>query len=154
MSFINLRSFQRDNPEYFEIRKECYKSNFRLIRKFMTFIYFAFFCAALAPVVAYQNSREMGSSVHIPTDLTLYPKAAYPWIIFLSWSCVSSALLGPNSCMFFGSLIGFLNNEFKILGISYSKIFMDVKHEIDDEAFFDIKRKLKANINYHVQLMK
>ena len=120
MSFINSRSFE--DTEYFEIRKECYKSNFRVIRNFMSFIYLVFCFTFSTPLVAH----EMPPSLYIPFNVELYPEAYYPCFALLILSCVSSAVLIPNSCMFLGSLIGFLSNEFKILGLSYDETFKDL----------------------------
>lgn len=114
----------------------------------MTCIYFAFFCAILAPLMDHQ----LPSAIHIPTDLNQHPNAFYLWFIFFGVSCYASALLGPNSCMFFGCLIRFLSNEFKILGISYGKTFDDLDNASDHEINI-INDQFKKNISYHVQLM-
>ena len=150
MKVINSRSFK--DSEYFEIRKECYKSNFKLIINFMSLTYFAFCCAALSSLMAH----EMPPALYVPIDFELYPGAYYPSFFFLMWSCSSSAVLGPNSCMFFGSLILFLSNEFKILGISYGETFKDLQEipEISDDILVKIKETFKKNIDYHVELMR
>ena len=150
MKVINSRSFK--DSEYFEIRKECYKSNFKLIRNFMSLTYFAFCCATLGPLL----THEIPPSLYVPIDLELHPGAYYPWFFFLMWSCFSSAVLNPNSCMFFGSMIGFLSNEFKILGISYGETFKDLHEvkDVSDDVLVKIKETFKKNINYHVKLMR
>lgn len=58
--------------------------------------------------------------------------------------------------MYFGSLIGFLNNEFTILGVSYSKVFKNLKVDeiVPNEILRQVQEKLKDNINYHVQLLE
>ena len=150
MSLINSRSFE--DVEYFETRKECYKSNFKLIRNFMLFFYSAFTVSILGPLVAH----EMPPSFYVPFDVELYPRAFYPWFFFLIWSCFASAVLSPNSCMFFGSMIGFLSNEFKILGMSYGETFKDLHEvkDVSDDILVEIKKRFKNNINYHVELMR
>ena len=118
----------------------------------MSFIYIAFFFAILAPLTA----QEMPPSLYVPFDLELYPRAYYPWWLFLIWSCFASAVLGPNSCMFFGSLMGYLSNEFKILGMSYGGIFKNIHegNDVSDEVLLEIKERFKKNINYHVELLR
>ena len=112
----------------------------------------AFFFAILTPLMAH----EMPPSLYIPFNLELYPGAYYPWFALMNYSCFASAVLSPNSCMFLGSLIGYLSNEFKILGLSYGETFKDLNeiNEVSDEVLVRIKERFKKNIDYHAQLLR
>ena len=87
-------------------------------------------------------AHEVPAPIRWPKSYGSYPMAYYPWFIFLAWSAISSALLGPNSCLFFGSLIGYLNNEFKILCLAYRNVFEELsdneKEEISEESLENI----------------
>ena len=118
----------------------------------MLLFYSVFSISALVHLVAHM----IPPSIYIPFEVELYPGAFYPVFVFLLWACFASAVLGPNSCLFFGSLIGFLSNEFKILGISYGETFKDIYEveNVSDEILDKIKQGIKKNIKYHVQLMR
>lgn len=151
MSFINARSFGNSNLTYFEVRGECYKLNYKLLIQFFSFTYLTFLLSIVGSLV----DHVLPPGFHNPITFKDYPKAFYPWYIVFNWLCIPSALLGPNSCMFFGSLMSFLRNEFKILGIAYSNVFKNlIDEQICDESLDDILSKLKVNVKYHVKLLK
>ena len=67
---------------------------------------------------------------------------------FVMFACWISALISPVGCLLFSSLIGFLSNEFKILGVSYKEIFDG------DLTTTEVRGKLKRNIIHHQDLLR
>lgn len=90
MGFINSRSFQKNNPEVFEIRKQCYKANYKVLIIFFSFIYFTFTCATISSFL----NHEIPLGAHNPIPFEDYPLAFYPFYVVFAWSMTISALLG------------------------------------------------------------
>lgn len=155
MSFINLRTFGKDNLEYLEIRRSSFRLNFRLMVFNLAFINLALVFFYLFPLAEGKHNFPVIS--YFPINFDLHEKT-YLILYFLnvcaSWAFV---VLIPTSSCFISCLIAFLSNEFKILGLAYKNIFDDMKLKGDDiskESLDRIENALKTNIIHHIRLLK
>lgn len=154
MNFINSKSFQRNDPKAFELRKIGFRANFRIL----------FFVLALANVTIlafncfplFEDKKKFMVPLYFPIDFheqnNLY-YGVYVCMMFCSWVSGSGMCTG---LLFASSLIGFLSNEFRILGAAYDKIFreMDDMDEKSEEYLEIVHAKLRENAIQHSLLLE
>ena len=154
MTFINAREYQKNDPEYLQMRKKCYQFNLKVMIIFLSATYLTIVAFSTFPLLAH----KLPTPIRWPKSFGSYPRAYYPWYFFIIWSGNSSALLGPNSCLLIGNLIEYLNNEFKILCIGYRRAFESLSdnenEDASDEDLERIETKLRECIIYHSQLVE
>lgn len=144
MQFINGREFEKENRDAFETRRKSFIENFKLI--------FGLQSVGNLTLIAYNSfplfkqDWAFQGPVYFGVDYDAYPWAFYLFYVFVLYASWISSLLSPNGCLFWSSLIGFLSNEYKILGASYKNIFED------DQTIVETEEKLRRNVVYHTRL--
>lgn len=84
--------------------------------------------------------------VYYGVNYDIYPWAYYILFFSTTFSSWMSSILSPNGCLLWSSLISFLSNEYKILGMSYNEIFEG------DQTIQEMEYKLRKNVSHHARL--
>lgn len=154
MSFINSKTFMRNDPTAFEIRKTGFRSNFRILITVLTLANFTILAFNSFPF--FEDKKKFMVPLYFPINFheryNVY-YGIYLCMMFCSWTSGSGMCTG---LLFASSLIGFLSNEFRVLGAAYDKIFQDMKDsdEKSDEYLDKVYTKLKENAVQHCLLLE
>lgn len=144
MSFINGREFKNQNSQVFEIRKKSFIENFKIIVGLQGVGHLTILAFNLFPL--FMRGWVFQGPVYFGVDYDVYPWAYYSLYLFVFYASWISSVLSPNGCLYWSSLIGYLSNEYKILGLSYKEVFED------DQTIEEIEEKLRRNVAYHTRL--
>lgn len=143
-TFINKRTLE--NESFNELRRKSYQFNLKLIVVMLIFVNMAILAFYIFPLI--ENKRKMPLPAYVPIDFYEHGRIYVLFYIFIMFACWLSSLVTPFGCLFFSSIIGFLSNEFKILGFSYDEALKE------DHSLVKIKGDMKKNISHHQDLLK
>lgn len=146
MTFVNARALEKENVNYNELRRKSFQLNIKLIAFLFGFANLTLLAFYIFPLV--ENKRKMPLPAYVPIDFYEHFLMYTITYVFVMFACWISALISPIGCLFFSSIIGFLSNEFKILGISYKEIFNK------DLSSKQVCGKLRRNIIHHQELLR
>ena len=151
IDFINSREFQKENTEYFKCRKVCYIKNLKIILFTLMVGHLCHASFYVFPLVEQNNKFQL--SIYFPINFDEHQIIYYFCNVFVGYASWLNAMLEVSGCLFLSSLIGFLSNEFKILGMAFEEVLQEVDEQNDEFFLKKVEYQLKLNVRQHVKLI-
>ena len=151
IDFINSREFQKKNPKVFECRKARYEKNLKIILFMLIIGHFCLATFYVFPLIEQNNKFQL--SIYFPIDFDEHQIIYYICNVFVAYASWLSAMLENNGCLLLSSLISFLSNEFKILGMAFEDVLQQIDEQNDELHLKKIENQLKENVLHYVKLI-